>query len=1331
MKRVLLFCFLSTFIMPFRLMADPIIYQVSEGIRPNSIFSLFGDGLTGKIKIKLVETGDVLTPVQTDSGGRFVRVIMPSCRSGAYTIQVSADGGKTWLAANPNHPVTINKVDVRWTSDLRIYSGLKARLVGRNLSSAEFNGNSTTEVRLVAENGGEYIAKVDTVTPYIIIYNVPSGISAGSIYYVEVRNNASGIGSKWVRMRDYPEYTDTKITAVARPTDQLALDLGVGWAVDFNWSNVKNVKTDFGAKGDGSTDDRQTIQNAIDQVSAQGGGVIYFPNGTYLCSNTLTLKKGVILKGESKTDAIIKNTTVGYIDAVINSVSTEGLIGVANLKIINSGGCKPDFSLRLDKGGVDIFVYNNYIDMTLDRTNYANGSLGLRLYGTSNGLIKNNYLIDKQPGSPFFNNDFQVISNYFEYCDWTIEITGTNRLIYCNNTDKGIRNSATAEGPKGVYYSIYSDYAAVNTRGSYFGQNTTLQMPSNHFVFGDAGETVTDMGFNIQKIQGKVQSSTSSEINVKATDISNQPWTLPYMVKIIHGKGLGQLRFLSGYQDIGGGGYKLNVSTPWDIIPDTSSEICVARYSLNMVQEGQKVNNCNMASWLYNGAYDNVIADYISINGGGFAVTGGSKRTGDYASMDTSPSFVTIKRSTTTGPSVWSDLSSGDNGMAIGAYDVYYGNPYELGQSGYKSYGPINIGVEIRDCIIDRAGCRTGNTGFVYFKDAGITLGPLDTKPSKGEDILGVLIENVTIKNSAKGLVMYNGPIVRSTAVRALNFTNVTTPYDTTGGYKTNIIPGTPDPIQANTCNLRDPENPANPVTGLNYSYYEGNWSTLPDFTVLSPVKKGTLNTFDLTPRNKDIQYGFSYTGYVNIPSDGQYTFYTSSDDGSRLYIGNTLVTDNDGLHGTREKSGTIGLKAGKHSITVTFFQQGGGANLSVSYESPSLTKTAIPAGELYRAIPLNTLFTSQTPDNVFTDGPYELGMKFQTSDSGTVTGIKYYKASGESGSHTGRIWSVSGTVLASVAFNNESSSGWQEASLSTPLSIRAKTTYVVTVNSNTAYGASIQGLGQMITNGSLSSIADSANGVYGSIGVYPTSTYKNSNYFRDIEFVKATQWTNVSTARIYPRTGFSSRMQGGKFQGSNDNSGWTDLGSVTAAPPEGSWTTYNLTSTTTWRYLRYLSPTGGYGNISELEFYSGSTKLVGTPIGTAGSWSNAGNTKEKALDGDVSTFFDAPTGDNNYVGIDTQGTTAARIANEPGKLHTVPSSELRIYPNPAGNEVTIDSETPWIKLSILDINGKEKLIRTGYNRTEKIELNGMQPGVYIIKIQTREGIQIKKLIIY
>jgi hypothetical protein len=146
---------------------------------------------------------------------------------------------------------------------------------------------------------------------------------------------------------------------------------------------------------------------------------------------------------------------------------------------------------------------------------------------------------------------------------------------------------------------------------------------------------------------------------------------------------------------------------------------------------------------------------------------------------------------------------------------------------------------------------------------------------------------------------------------------------------------------------LRNPENPANTVAGLDYKYYEGSWSQLPNFDALTPVKVGSVSNFDLSVRNVDNSFGFKYTGFVNVPADGNYTFYTSSDDGSKLYIGTTQVVDNDGLHGTQERSGTIGLKAGKHAITVTFFEATVGEVLTVSYSSASLAKQIIPASAL------------------------------------------------------------------------------------------------------------------------------------------------------------------------------------------------------------------------------------------------------------------------------------------------------------------------------------------------------------------------------------------------
>ncbi|MBD0255362.1 MAG: T9SS type A sorting domain-containing protein [Cytophagales bacterium] len=150
---------------------------------------------------------------------------------------------------------------------------------------------------------------------------------------------------------------------------------------------------------------------------------------------------------------------------------------------------------------------------------------------------------------------------------------------------------------------------------------------------------------------------------------------------------------------------------------------------------------------------------------------------------------------------------------------------------------------------------------------------------------------------------------------------------------------------------LRDPENPAATTSGLDYQYYEGTgWSVLPDFNALTAIKSGTAANFDLGVRNRDDNFGVSFTGFVNVPTDGTYTFYTSSDDGSKLFIGTTQVVDNDGLHATQERSGSIGLKAGRHAVRVVFFEAGGGEVLSVSYAGPGIAKQTIPATALSRA---------------------------------------------------------------------------------------------------------------------------------------------------------------------------------------------------------------------------------------------------------------------------------------------------------------------------------------------------------------------------------------------
>jgi hypothetical protein len=148
---------------------------------------------------------------------------------------------------------------------------------------------------------------------------------------------------------------------------------------------------------------------------------------------------------------------------------------------------------------------------------------------------------------------------------------------------------------------------------------------------------------------------------------------------------------------------------------------------------------------------------------------------------------------------------------------------------------------------------------------------------------------------------------------------------------------------------LRIPENPANTVNGMQYQYYEETWRNEPSFDSLTPVKTGTTAAFDLSPRNRNQHYGFRYRGYLEVPADGSYAFYTHSTGGSRLYIGNTLVVDNEGLPAGRESTGTMGLQAGKHAITVTYFEGESNDVLTVSYAGPGTGKGELPARLLYR----------------------------------------------------------------------------------------------------------------------------------------------------------------------------------------------------------------------------------------------------------------------------------------------------------------------------------------------------------------------------------------------
>jgi mono/diheme cytochrome c family protein len=136
-------------------------------------------------------------------------------------------------------------------------------------------------------------------------------------------------------------------------------------------------------------------------------------------------------------------------------------------------------------------------------------------------------------------------------------------------------------------------------------------------------------------------------------------------------------------------------------------------------------------------------------------------------------------------------------------------------------------------------------------------------------------------------------------------------------------------------------------VANLHLSYYEGNWSDLPDFDKLKPKLSGPTSSFSLGPFKDRSNYALRYDGFLNIVTPGEYTFYLHSDDGSRLDIDGRVLIDHGGIHGGETKEGRIRLKAGLHPIRVTFFQAQGGAELLLFYQGPGLRRQVIPSSVL------------------------------------------------------------------------------------------------------------------------------------------------------------------------------------------------------------------------------------------------------------------------------------------------------------------------------------------------------------------------------------------------
>ena len=197
-------------------------------------------------------------------------------------------------------------------------------------------------------------------------------------------------------------------------------------------------------------------------------------------------------------------------------------------------------------------------------------------------------------------------------------------------------------------------------------------------------------------------------------------------------------------------------------------------------------------------------------------------------------------------------------------------------------------------------------------------------------------------------------------------------------------------------------------------------------------------------------------------------------------------------------------------STTYTIVVKGGAAGVkdaagnAMAADATSAFTTASVA-----APPTSTSLwdTATTPD-VLDSGDkasVELGVRFSSTTSGSITGVRFYKAAGNTGAHTGSLWSSNGQLLATGSFVNETASGWQTLVFSAPVAITAGTTYVASYHANSGhYSVSRNYFGSQFTSGNLRVAANGGVYSYGKNSSMPSNAYQASNYWVDVLFSAA-----------------------------------------------------------------------------------------------------------------------------------------------------------------------------------------------------------------------------------
>ncbi|MEI6679046.1 MAG: glycosyl hydrolase family 28-related protein [Mariniphaga sp.] len=614
--------------------SKPVILNASEGALPGEAFGIQGAFFGPDAEIwyaavkgnekNLVPTASLNVLSHSDS---YVAAVLPDEKivpAGQLTAVWIKNGQQL------SEPVYLNRARAITVEFEEIMPGHLFRIFGRNL---HFAGQQPTVLFYDNDKNQSLQADVLQSDRSILEVKAPLGLIPGRRYSLKVNN---GAGGKWGE-------STAEETILAREIAPDPFAIGAPWGANFKFNkNSYNLKTDsrlkVKAKGDSVTNDRNAIQQAIDMASANGGGVVYFPEGNYRLEFAtgcgLTMRSNVVLKGDGPGRTVIQygygtpppypdpigkggwpdeivegvgllwplgTTRSGLSELCLRNVNTSGLWR-HSLKTMRPKDKKPGAS------GSEFFAVNCHFDLSVawglswsyvDRMVIANCDFKSITQNTWPWLLHCN-------GS----TNFAVRNNRIHYSAGRFGFNDSFNGIIENNHITRLGNLQTLKGETGGFNIDYAKDIVV--------LKNHLDVDGTPIADKNQGETILSQGGNpVGQTMGKVTGATKNSLSdskqqwqkfgtnetIQKSTINTSDLSISNCVAIISGKGTGQWRYITGNDAT-----SLQIDRPWDVIPEEGSQYDIMKWSAEdwLVKDNVLEGN-NRGIWFYCGGQDVMI----------------------------------------------------------------------------------------------------------------------------------------------------------------------------------------------------------------------------------------------------------------------------------------------------------------------------------------------------------------------------------------------------------------------------------------------------------------------------------------------------------------------------------------------------------------------------------------------------------------------------------------------------------------------------------------------------------------------------------------------------